>query len=44
MEEFTAVTAAGEKLSTGAKVVVVKVVSGTTLEVEPLVETPETNA
>jgi membrane protein implicated in regulation of membrane protease activity len=41
MEEFTAVTSAGEKLSTGAKVVVVKVVSGTTLEVEPLVETQD---
>ena len=37
-----AVTAAGEKLSAGAKVVVVNVVSGTTLEVEPLVEPSET--
>ena len=38
LEEFPAVTSAGETLSTGAKVVVVSVVSGSTLEVEPLVE------
>ncbi len=44
LEEFPAVTSAGEKLSTGAKVVVVSVVSGSTLEVEPLVETAETSA
>ncbi|MEO8496819.1 MAG: hypothetical protein ABI614_17250 [Planctomycetota bacterium] len=42
LEEFPAVTSAGEKLSSGAKVVVVSVVSGTTLEVEPLVEPLET--
>lgn len=44
LEEYPAVTSAGENLSTGAKVVVVSVVSGTTLEVEPLVEPAETTA
>lgn len=38
LEEFAAVTATPEKLSTGAKVVVVSVLSGNTLEVEPFVE------
>ncbi|MBC8356165.1 MAG: hypothetical protein H8E66_29665 [Planctomycetes bacterium] len=41
LEEFAAVTTAAEKLSSGAKVVVVSVVSGNTLEVEPLVEEAE---
>ncbi len=36
LEEFAAVTSVGEKLSSGAKVVVVGVVSGNTLEVERL--------
>jgi membrane protein implicated in regulation of membrane protease activity len=44
LEEFPAVTSAGEKLSSGAKVVVVGVVSGNTLEVQPLVESAETVA
>ena len=44
LEEFPAVTSAGEKLNSGAKVVVVSVVSGNTLEVEPLVEPVETTA
>lgn len=44
LEEFPAVTSAGEKLSSGAKVVVVSVVSGNTLEVEPLAEHAETTA
>ncbi|MCA9124319.1 MAG: hypothetical protein H6822_08085 [Planctomycetaceae bacterium] len=44
LEEFAAVTSNGEKLSSGAKVVVVRVVSGNTLEVEPLVESAETTA
>ncbi|MBI2480993.1 MAG: hypothetical protein HYV60_20880 [Planctomycetia bacterium] len=44
LEEYAAVTSAGEKLSSGAKVVVVGVVSGNTLEVEPLVEPAETVA
>jgi membrane protein implicated in regulation of membrane protease activity len=44
LEEFPAVTSAGETLSTGAKVVVVNVVSGHTLEVQPLVETADTSA
>jgi membrane protein implicated in regulation of membrane protease activity len=39
LEEFPAVTSAGESLSTGAKVIVVSVISGSTLEVEPLAET-----
>jgi hypothetical protein len=38
LEEFPAVTSADTKLVTGAKVVVVAVVSGNTLEVEPLNE------
>lgn len=42
LEEYPAITAAGETLSTGAKVIVVSVVSGNTLEVEPLVEPVET--
>jgi len=42
LEEFPAITSAGDNLSTGAKVVVVSVVSGNTLEVEPLVEPAET--
>ncbi|MDA1053844.1 MAG: hypothetical protein O3C40_25630 [Planctomycetota bacterium] len=44
LEEFPAITSAAENLSTGAKVVVVSVVSGNTLEVEPLVEPTETTA
>jgi membrane protein implicated in regulation of membrane protease activity len=44
LEEFPAVTSAGEKLSSGAKVVVVSVVSGNTLEVQLLVEPAETTA
>ena len=43
LEEFPAVTSA-EKLATGAKVVVVGVVSSNTLEVEPARETVETEA
>ena len=39
--EFQAVTPAPEKLPTGAKIVVVSVVSGDTVEVEPLLETVE---
>jgi hypothetical protein len=37
--EYAAMTSADEKLSTGAKVVVVGVIGGNTLEVEPLRET-----
>ena len=44
LEEFSAITTGAEKLSAGAKVVVVSVVSGNTLEVEPLVEAAETTA
>ncbi len=44
LEEFPAITLGHEKLGTGAKVVVVNVVSGNTLEVEPLRETVETTA
>ncbi len=43
-EEFAAITSATEKLSAGAKVVVISVVSGNTLEVAPLVESTETIA
>jgi len=39
--EYQAVTPAPEKLPTGAKIVVVSVVSGDTVEVEPLLETVE---
>lgn len=42
LEEFPAITSAAEKLNAGAKVVVVSVVSGNTLEVEPLIEPAET--
>jgi len=42
LEEYPAITSVGEKLSTGAKVVVVSVISGNTLEVEPVVEPAET--
>jgi len=38
LEEFAAVTSAEDKLITGAKVVVVDVIDGTTLKVEPLKE------
>lgn len=44
LEEFPAITLGHEKLGTGAKVVVVNVVSGNTLEVEPLRETAEATA
>lgn len=39
--EYQAVTPSPEKLPTGAKIVVVSVVSGDTVEVEPLLETVE---
>ncbi len=41
LDEFAAVTSSGTRLNTGAKVVVVAVVGGTTLEVEPLTEPVE---
>lgn len=41
LEEFAAVTSAGDKLITGAKVVVVDVIDGSTLKVEPLNEPAE---
>jgi membrane protein implicated in regulation of membrane protease activity len=44
LAEFIAVTSAEDKLTTGAKVVVVGVLSGNTLEVEPLTEPAEANA
>ena len=37
--EYAAITAESERLTTGAKVVVVDVVTPTTLEVEPICET-----
>ena len=43
LEEFPAVTAADTQLATGAKVVVVAVVSGNTLEVKPQQEAVEAN-
>jgi len=41
LEEFAATTTTDDKLITGAKVVVVDVIDGTTLKVEPLKETAE---
>jgi len=44
LAEFAATTSAGAKLITGAKVVVVDVIDGSTLHVEPLNEPAEVNA
>jgi len=44
LAEFAATTSAGDKLITGAKVVVVDVIDGSTLHVEPLNEPAEVNA
>lgn len=44
LAEFAAVTSAGDKLITGAKVVVVDVIDGSTLKVEPLNEPAEVTA
>jgi len=44
LAEFAATTSAGDKLITGAKVVVVEVVDGSTLKVKPLNEPAETSA
>jgi len=44
LAEFAAVTSTGDKLITGAKVVVVDVIDGSTLKVEPLNERAEVNA
>ncbi|HJN07954.1 MAG TPA: NfeD family protein [Pirellulaceae bacterium] len=44
LAEFAATTSAGDKLITGAKVVVVDVIDGSTLKVEPLSEPAEANA
>ena len=44
LAEFAATTTAGDKLITGAKVVVVDVIDGSTLKVEPLNEPAEVNA
>jgi hypothetical protein len=44
LAEFAATTSTGDKLITGAKVVVVDVIDGSTLHVEPLNKTEEVNA
>lgn len=44
LAEFAAINTTDQKLATGAKVVVVGVVSGNTLKVEPLPEPAETHA